>query len=510
MKNIILTVLPWLIFGLFGFYLISNNFTAKLGIIDDHEIAMFLGNDGKINITEIPKAIMSTEVGQWGTNLRYRPSYHALRVIESSLWRDNAKLWYISHYLILVVSMWLGWTILTIYYPQIISYLFVFYIMALPFWPDVFTRLGPSETYATLTVLIFIYGLIKNNLWLITVGYLISVGSKENLIVLLPVLLCWTTYRYLTTKITKSDFAVTFILTIYTIFIAASIFIATAKTGTDFYGSRISYRYIFTRFFWDLPKIVITQHMIPSLVAICIGIYTTTRLWTRIGWKKVLENSVAKQLFAMLVVLAVAGSQYIFYTNKLPSNMRYDFPALLLFPVLDLMAFSLLMDIFKKRKYIRILTVAGYTAIALICGLYIFNHGYSAIQLQAKKNAVLSQNFDTQLNLATEKLKDNPDVLVMFVTNRYLSFELVISASRYLNSRSINNKYVLYYTPEENVTNPLGLELQDRLINVMDIGGDSEEIFKRFSKFKGFNEPCLSLIFGDADPLPQCPAIAKF
>ncbi len=159
--------LPWIVFAVFGFYLIGNNFNAKLGMIDDHEIAMFLGSDGKVSVDEFPKEILKTEIGQWGSYLRYRPSYYTLRVLETALWRDDARLWYLSRYLMLVVSMVLGYQIMIMYFPQIVSYLFIFYIMTMPFWPDMLTRLGPSEMYALPAVLLFVYGLIKNKLWIV-------------------------------------------------------------------------------------------------------------------------------------------------------------------------------------------------------------------------------------------------------------------------------------------------------------------------------------------------------
>ena len=101
-------VLPVLVMILFGYFLLSNNFKAGLGMIDDHEIAMFLGSDGKICVSEIPSLLFSTEVGQFGKALRYRPSYYFLRILESLLWQDKAILWYGFRYLMLVLSLVLG------------------------------------------------------------------------------------------------------------------------------------------------------------------------------------------------------------------------------------------------------------------------------------------------------------------------------------------------------------------------------------------------------------------
>lgn len=478
-------------------------------MIDDHEIAMFLGSDGKIKLSEIPSLLMTTEVGQWGSNLRYRPSYYTMRIVESALWRDNANLWYGARYTILVLSMVLGFTILSIYFPQIISYFFVFYVMTMPFWPDILTRLGPSETYAMFTVLIFVYGIIKNNLSLITIGYIISVGSKENLIVLLPILYFWIFHKYLTKKLTRNEIIMTGILTIYTLFIAGSILVATGKSGSDFYKTDISYRYRITRFVWDIPKIVMARHMIPSLIIMIIAMGVTIRIWFLEGWRKLLASKIAQQVFIMVIILTIIASQFIFYINQLPSNMRYDFPVMPLFPIVDLIAILITLELFKKHKYFKVIKNTIFALMIVVFGFYIYHRGYTTIQTLSKTNASNTQYFERELKTASEIIKNNSDATIMFVSDRYFSFEPVVSVSRHLNSRKINNKYSLYYTPEINVTDPLGLELQDRLIKAMNTV-KSENLFSRFSKFEGFHTPCYSLIFGDATPLPECPTIAKF
>jgi hypothetical protein len=85
-----------------------------------------------------------------------------------------------------------------------------------------------------------------------------------------------------------------------------------------------------------------------------------------------------------------------------------------------------------------------------------------------------------------------------------------VSVSRYLNSRGLNNKFELEYLPEPNMANPLGRELQDRLVKVGqgDLGKDG--IFERFSAYEGGEAPCFSLTFGSASQTASCPEIARF
>ena len=44
-------LLPIVVFAVFGYYLMGGLFSARLGMIDDHEIPYFLGSDGVITIT---------------------------------------------------------------------------------------------------------------------------------------------------------------------------------------------------------------------------------------------------------------------------------------------------------------------------------------------------------------------------------------------------------------------------------------------------------------------------
>ncbi|MBP9670648.1 hypothetical protein KBD75_04590 [Candidatus Woesebacteria bacterium] len=492
--------LPWLIFALFGYFLLGNNFSAKLGMIDDHEIAHLLGSDGKISLYQIPSVIMGTEVGQWGKYLRFRPSYYMLRVVEASLWGDNATLWYISRYLMIVLSMWIGFQILLTYFPNIISYLFVFYAMTMPFWPDLLTRLGPSEIYTIPAILLFVYGMMKNRLWMLAIGYTVCVGAKENFLILFPLLLLWSASRAYTKKLTRGELITTIILTLYTLTIVGAILVATAKAGTDIYGTQISYRYRITKFVWDIPKIVWSRHMIPSLLVFLAGIVVSV--------KKIKSSPIAKHVALMLTILVVIASQYVFYVNQLPSNMRYDFPALLLFPILDLVAMSMIITYFAKHKSGTVIKIGLYGLMMLIFSFYILHRGYDLIHLQSIKNTTESRGFERVLQSAQKMIKENPSTSIVFVSERFIDFEPIVSVARYLNANGVSNQFQLYYNPPKTTNDPM--ELDDRLKQVMMGNLGTDHVFDRFSKYREARDKCFSITFGSSLPLSECPEIARF
>lgn len=492
MKNIITRVLPWIAFGLFGIYLVGNNFSAKLSMIDDHEVAMFLGSDGKINISEIPSIIMSTEVGKWGVDNRYRPAYYSLRVIETALWRNDARLWYLFRYLILVVSMVLGWQILRRYFPQLISYLFIFYVMTVPFWPDILTRLGPSEIYALPGLLLFIYGLVTGKFWMISIGYITCVGGKENFLILFPFLLTWAIYQR--KKLTKSRVIILALMSGFTMFILSGILIATGKNGVDFYLNDISYSKRLLVTLQSIPMIIDSRHLlIPLLLFGTLSIFLDKKYF----------------LLGMAILLS-ALSQYVFYNNKLPTNSRYDFPALLLFPVFDLLVVKMMIEKAKEFKWGKYFNTTCFIGLSLFMVMFVWRRGYILIHQSATRNMTDSIEFDNNLKVAERMAKEYPETVIVFVSTHFVDFEPIVSVSRYLSAMKVKNTMMIHYTRETMLDNTLGLELEERMSASMN-GEDADDIlFGRFVPISELTQPCYSLTFHGAVPLPQCPAIAKF
>ncbi len=230
--------------------------------------------------------------------------------------------------------------------------------------------------------------------------------------------------------------------------------------------------------------------MLPSLIVllVCIGL------------------KMKKHVGLMLIILLTIASQYIFYVNQLPSNTRYDFPALLLFPILDLVAMSMIVTYFTKHKYGPVIKLGIYTIMMAIFSFYIFHRGYTLIHLQSLKNVRETTGFESILNSAEKVISDDPNIPVIFVSERFIDFEPIASVAKYLNSRGISNPIQLYYNPTQVINEPM--ELDVRLKNVMN--GERDPVFELFSKFEVPTAKCYSITFGSASPLIGCPEIARF
>ncbi len=495
-------LLPIVVFAVFGYYLMGGLFSAKLGMIDDHEIPYFLGSDGVITLTELPKVIGMTEIGAWGEYLRFRPSYYMLRVIETMLWRDNATMWFVARYVLLVLSMWMAFRIMSKYFPKILSYLFIFYVLTMPFWPDLLTRLGPSEIYGVPALLGFAYGYVFKKPWILLISYVLAVGAKENFLFLLPLLLLWVWQMMREHKMTKSLWAASILAIGFTIWVVSAILVATGRAGADIYGETISYRYRVTRFVWDIPKIISERKMwvsVATYIAMIIGFI-----------KKPNDKAIIPTLLSMTIIYGIIASQYIFYPNQIPTLMRYDFPVMMLFRVADLIALYYVINQIFSHWSKKLVTPALYVLIGTFMIVLIVRSQYNLIIMQGSKVVANTNSFNTKLETIYNRARQEPDANLVFVSKFWLDFEPTISVSRHLTAKEVNNKMILSYTSNKELTDPLGIELQKRFMDSMNGVASVDTSFTRFSPISKLREPCYSITFGDASPLPACPQLVRF
>lgn len=476
-------ILPWIIFSLFGYFLIGQTFGAKLGMIDDHEIMLFLGSDGRIGLGEIPQIVASTEVGQWGKYERFRPSYYTLRVIESALWRDNATLWYVARYVMLVIFLSLSYYLLATILPAVLAYGVVFYLLTLPFWSDILTRLGPSEIYAAVGLVLFLYGFLTKRSWMWFVGYLVAVGSKENMLILFPLMLIMGMIAWWNHKLTRAELLLMIAASVYTFWIAVGIALATAKAGVDVYGTKISYTERIITLWRHKRYIIESQRLYMAVVAVLAMILT--------AWK---QRKLSTYFWVMLATGLVVISQYIFYNNTLPTNMRYDFPGVVGLKLLNIVAFGWMINFVKQFRVGRIIQVGLVVLCLLVLGRQVTKGGYIRIRNQANGVALETAYFNKTLVTMTTKLKDNPDKPLVFVSSHYLDYEPIVSISRFLRAKGVTNNLMLSYQGQVTADDDqLAKTLESEMLKVT-LEGAVIPAFAYFSANTSPRDNCYSLI----------------
>ena len=160
-----------------------------------------MGDQDRLDVKDyLPTLIYGTEIGNPGgdfkgytiTYTRFRPFYYGVRLLEAVIWGKNVKLWYVFRMVLLFISSIVLIYILNPFFKILNSLAISAYIFTFPLWGDIFSRLGPSETYSVPGLAIFLwgyFGIEKNNFqnsnqnkyWFaLAIGSIICMGSKEN------------------------------------------------------------------------------------------------------------------------------------------------------------------------------------------------------------------------------------------------------------------------------------------------------------------------------------------
>jgi len=459
-----------------GYYLFGANFSAKLGMVDDHEIVSFLGPDQKIRITEIPQLLMRTEVGKWGTALRFRPIYYTIRIVESMVWKDNPQLWYGTRLVIFALSLTLAYLILETFVGAVPSIAILGYILTGDYWKDIWTRLGPSEIYAVLGLAMFAWGVVKDKIWVVSVGAIVCMGSKENFFFLLIPLLYLLGAKW--KQITVKQRVLLGVGVVTGVLVALPMYLATKSAGTTFYHESLSLSQRLQLMVMKTPKILYWYRVLPifGVSAMINGYYY---------WK--MKRSVP-YILTLVFLGVVVATQVFFYGELWPGNNRYDFPGVLAIQLFGL--FSVL-TLPKVARRIGIITLTIYLL------SFSFNKGYYPIREAARQNAIRTQAFQNEINLFKNKIDDNPGKSILFETNSPLYYEQIASTRRYL----------LYYGyPREMYFRYVGGSEQDALYGalaesmrgVSEQGGNPNDDSWGFGSYHELSKSydCVAIEFG--------------
>ncbi len=253
-----LSIAIFVVFAAISYYFYSQLRHAQLGLIDDHEVIRFLGATGVVRLEDVPKILYTqTEVGQWGHALRLRPVYYLLRILEASLWGDRAGLWYLTRtFAVAGVGAGAAFVVLRALYRRtlsasraIIAIVFAVVVgglaLTLAAWSDIATRLGPSEVYVGVGLVVLAIGATEAYLrpesmlgWiLLFVGIVIVAGSKEDgVLLIVPVaIIYWLRFG----RVRRQWMVATlgFLGLAFTLYIAIGVGLATFHAGADMYGN---------------------------------------------------------------------------------------------------------------------------------------------------------------------------------------------------------------------------------------------------------------------------------
>lgn len=336
----------WAVFGtilglsfLIALALTGNQiFYANWGLVDDWEPFAWLGAEGSLPFSEIWNTLITkTEVGVPAG--RYRPAYYSLKALEMATWGTNVHLWYFFRTLEFTVFIASIWWITSRFVGIWPAALLLIPVLAMPFWADVWARLGPSEAYGSGALGILLLGahgvfagqsarVRGGGAIAIAIATVILVGVKETLVpiaglsVALLAIAC--ARRLLSLPLVG-------LLVVVVCGATGAIMLAVQQTlsgGAEYYAKQIELSSLAAIATSSLLRSIAYWGPVYLAAGLALAMLERSRGRTLRRWAT--ASLVTAGLFIFLVAMYV--SQCIAYRGELPLNMRYDFPGGLFVP----------------------------------------------------------------------------------------------------------------------------------------------------------------------------------
>lgn len=447
--------LVMLVSGLVSFALVGSSIWAKWALIDDHWIAHSLGPDGTLRLTEIPELMLRTEVGTLYP--RFRPIYIFLGHLEVFFWGDAPGLWHASRLVMFAVSIALFWSCLAVWIGFVPSGLVVLYTLTYSFWSDIWCRLGPSESYGMLGTAMFALGSIRlvqgpsaqgsdgkhrePIYWLLfSVGAILAVGSKENLLVLVIPVLFIGALLVSRRSLTLLGAFCLFLVTGFSAFVAIRVAMGVGS-GADVYGRSVAasdrLSLIVDLFTETVGAIAVWPVIVAFLGIVGMGGYLYARRSPQLGEY---VRTVTRSGLALIALATLYVFQYVFYNGAWPTGIRYDFPGVLVKPlfVVALAAFgfkvmSLLEIPARYQSGVRFGIVAALAVLIAV-------NGFQRVIEPCREIAKATTTFCNKLDEIVSALREDPQKpLLMVCCSNPNCYEPVFSLQRFLKMRQIGN-----------------------------------------------------------------------
>jgi len=461
---------------LLTYYLWGPRFRAQCWIIDDHKIMQALGSDGVLSIGEIPGLLKASEIGQWGSNLRCRPTYWVLYYIECCLWGNSPFLWHLCRFLMYFAS-----SAIFLYILQHNISFFYAVILLLPaaaaeYWIDIFIRLGPAENYATIGAALYFLGFYnyvrflkkqipaktpdKVNVLLMTVGAIVAMGSKENFTMLVLVSIFLAVYARLKKKLNVFLCVNTAIISLFGLYVMLAIILAMSISGVDIYANEVTIH----------SRSNILLHAIPKLASdlrfyyICPAILLFASIVWRLENKKRNDIVPIVRKFCIAVVLAsiVYLSQAVFYNGAWPNGLRYDFPGVFanyvffVFTAICFVDLAKLVVLSKTRLHI-VICVSVVLFFTFVSPLSQIVGRLQKIRAGCIDYVDRTTRFMKNINDIAAESERHPGLAILLDSFHPMDCEPIASVARFLRAHKVGNPICLRINgySESNQTNPL-------------------------------------------------------
>ena len=493
--------------GLVTGFLLHDNLKAQWGMIDDPEIAGFLGTERRMSVADWASAMVHfRELGSptptWN---RYRPAYFGLRFTECLLWGNRPILWYAARLVLFATALAVSWTLFWRWLGSGAACMALLFLLTYDCWRDIWCRLGPAEIYAVFGIALYAAGVAgvlrhsspetappeadsasvdraadgaANRSWLlILVGSVVAMGSKENFLVLLPFTWLLTAWLAWHKRLSRSGLIYAMLSSLVGLFIAGVVASALVKSGRDINaqstdpGARLMALIDGFGRLWRRPEIY--PLLIGGIILTALAFHARRRQQLHVllpAWKW--------GFVAMLGLLALLVSQCVFYSGQWPCQSRYDFPGLLALPLMVLVVAWMieqalgqfaggtgdlrsgvsagsgdprraLGQLGERRGVSPTWQKAFHAGVVVCLALVATSKGFATIHEGAELNASITREFTSTLDDLVGELHADPDRPAVFVCRGLNYYEHVISLRRYLRVRQVANPLFLQLDHDE-------------------------------------------------------------
>lgn len=514
----------WTVFGivLSLSFLIASALTgnqilyANWGLVDDWEPFEWLHAGENLPFSEIWNTLLTkTEVGLPAG--RFRPAYYFLKALEMATWGTNVHLWYFFRTLEFTVFIASIWWITSRFVGIGPAAILLVPILAMPFWADIWARLGPSEAYgsgALGILLLGAYGVFAGQsvrvrgigAIAITVATVILVGVKETFApfagLSVALLAIASARRFISLPLAG-------LMIVIVCGVTGAMMLVVQKTisgGADYYAKSIEL----------LPLVAIARSSFVRAISYWGPVYLVagsllallerSRGQTLGRWTA--ASLIVAAVFAFLVAMYV--SQCVAYRGEIPLSMRYDFPGGLFVPI-NYCLLSCYIVYMTRPHFPRwsnwvvvgAVILSGYLLIPKAAGQ--FRPG--TLPKATSRNIQRTNTFFRELQSIVRAARRSPGRPVILETYEPWSwaYEPIFAVSVYLEALGAKNPISIRMHTDDRVSGALDEGLKRNIKKLQDQG--SQRFVPLATGIAGVKDGCISIGI-NGPPVPECTGFA--
>lgn len=442
-----LAILAFTIFAAVLAYVMAPMATAGFGFVDDHEIVAILGPTHHVGVTDLP-----AKIAQWAIdgNGRFRPGYYTLRVLEATAVGANPQIWYLDRYLLGLVAAGALLGLAYGYVKRLPLLVLPLMLLAGP-QAEIWTRLGPQESYAVPIVLV---GLAMIRWRHQTAGLILLMAAglvKESFILLLPAVIAWLAWRQ-----GRNAWKTILVVGIVGILEGSGVLVEIARYGAPYAQTRTLGSAV------DAARYLLVQFGRQSgwYLAVLLGLAAAIPLQSRPRVRTALIVGGAAFVLVFLPQAFFYGGQPADYEG------RYFFPALFFAMLVVILGLWTVEGAPGSRTL-----MAASIVVALVCGLLMAPQVRTA-HVTADAASANSRSFQAGISSVEVLLERSPSSWVVLRPAASTSYEADIAVQEFLmNSNSIPRGIAIEAPPLAAGSSPGDQRLHAWLVQLATNGG---------------------------------------